>query len=113
MTFKEALEIYRQKDLIEKIFYSLKNEIEIKPLCVWSENSIYGALIIRFIAQLIISLLRYDYKELKYVTQKFIKISQMNLTVTVKFTKIRSKRRIYSNFDSINNRILMQNYGIT
>ena len=113
LTLKEALEIYRQKDSIEKIFHSLKNEIEIKPLRVWSENSIYGALIIGFIAQLIISLLRYDYKELKHVTPKFIKISLMNLTVTVEFTKIRSKRRIYSNFDSINRRILMQNYGIT
>ena len=47
----------------EKIFHSLKNEIEIKPLRVWSEHSIYGALIIGFIAQLFISLIRYEHKE--------------------------------------------------
>jgi hypothetical protein len=29
-------------DSIEKIFNSLKNEIQIKPLRVWSKNSIYG-----------------------------------------------------------------------
>jgi transposase len=45
---KEALEIYRKKDSLEKIFNSLKNEIEIKPLRIWSDDSIYGAIIIGF-----------------------------------------------------------------
>jgi len=113
LTLSEALEIYRQKDSIEKIFHSLKNEIEIKPLRVWSNDSIYGALIIGFLAQLIISLMRYDNEELKHVTPKFIKMSLMNLTVTVEFLKDRTKRLIYSNFDHINKLILRQNYGIT
>ena len=113
LTLENALAIYRQKDSIEKIFNSLKNEIEIKPVRVWSDNSIYGALIIGFLAQLIISLLRYDHKELKHVTPKFIKISLMNLTVTVEITKTMKKRWIYSNFDPINERILVKNQGIT
>ena len=113
LTLEEALTIYRQKDSIEKIFNSLKNEIEIKPLRVWSKNSMYGALIIGFLAQLIISLLRYDHKELKHVTPKFIKISLSNLTVTVEITKTMKKRWIYSNFDSINEMILVKNQGIT
>ena len=113
LTLEEALAIYRQKDSIEKIFNSLKNEIEIKPVRVWSKNSMYGALIIGFLAQLIISLLRYDHKELKHVTPKFIKISLMNLTVTVELTKTMKKRWIYSNFDPINEMILVQNQGIT
>lgn len=50
LTLTEALLTYRKKDSIEKIFNSLKNEIEIKPLRVWTDNSIYGALIIGFIA---------------------------------------------------------------
>ena len=50
LTLKEALLTYRKKDLIEKIYHSLKNEIEIKPLRVWRDKSIYGALIIGFIA---------------------------------------------------------------
>lgn len=46
LTLEKALEIYREKDSTEKIFNSLKNEIQIKPLRVWSENSIHGAIMI-------------------------------------------------------------------
>ncbi len=46
LTLEKALEIYREKDSIEKIFNSLKNELQIKPLRVWSDNSIYGAVLL-------------------------------------------------------------------
>jgi len=83
LTLTEALLTYRKKDSIEKIFHSLKNEIEIKPLRVWTDNSIYGALIIGFIAQLFVSLIRFEIPELKHMSTKFIKKSLSNLTVTV------------------------------
>jgi transposase len=51
LTLEDALIAYRKKDFIEKIFHSLKNEIQIKPLRVWSEDSIYGAIILGFIAR--------------------------------------------------------------
>ena len=113
MTLEEALQTYRKKDSIEKLINSLKNEINIKPLRVWSENSIYGALIIGFLAQLIMSLIKYDNKELKNTSVKFIKISLMNLTVTTEFLENNTKNKIYSNFDPINELILIQNQGIT
>ncbi len=109
LTLKETLTIYRLKDSIEKIFHSLKNEIVIKPLRVWSDLSIYGALILGFLAQLIISLIRFEYKELKHTSPKFIKISLMNLTVTVEFRKSGKKRYIFSNFNPISQVILSQN----
>ena len=113
LTLKEALFLYREKDSIEKIMQSLKNEINIKPLRVWSDNSIYGALLIGYLAHLIISLIRYDEPELKTVSTKFIKISLSNLTVTVeKYNSLR-KRRIYSNFNPINRLISLQNEAIT
>ncbi len=112
LTLQQALQTYRKKDSIEKIFNSLKNEIEIKPLRVWSDNSIYGALIIGFIAQLFVSLIRYEFKKLKNISTKFIKNSLMNLTVTVKFIKNETKKYIFANFDSINKMILVQNQGI-
>ncbi len=112
LTLQQALQTYRKKDSIEKIFNSLKNEIEIKPLRVWSDNSIYGALIIGFIAQLFISLIRYEFKNLKNISTKFIKNSLMNLTVTVKFRKNEPKKYIFANFDPINTLILVQNQGI-
>ena len=73
LTLKQALQTYMKKDSIEKIINSLKNEIEIKPLRVWSDASIYGAIIIGFIAQLFISLMRYEFNELKHKSTKFIK----------------------------------------
>ena len=106
LTLKEALDTYRKKDSIEKLINSLKNEIEIKPLRVWSENSIYGAILIGFLAQLVMSLIKYEHKELKHTSIKFIKISLMNLTVTVEFLPHRAKRSVYSNFDPINELIL-------
>ncbi len=113
LTLAEALETYRQKDSIEKIFHSLKNEIEIKPLRVWSENSIYGALIIGFITQLIVSLMRFEHEELKHTSPKFIKNSLMNLTVTVEFEKSAGKRYIFSNFNPISGVVLRQNQAVT
>ena len=112
LILQQALQTYRKKDSIEKIFHSLKNEIEIKPLRVWSDNSIYGALIIGFIAQLFVSLIRYEFKKLKNISTKFIKNSLMNLTVTVKFIKNETKKYIFANFDPINKLILVQNQGI-
>ncbi|MCS3924894.1 transposase [Methanosalsum natronophilum] len=92
--------------LCKKTINSLKNEIEIKPLRVWSGASIYGAIIIGFIAQLFISLMRFEFKELKSTSTKFIKKSLLNLTVTVDFAKKKVKKFIYSNFDAINTLIL-------
>jgi transposase len=102
LTLQDALKIYQQRDSIEKIFNSLKNEIQIKPLHVWSENSIYGALILGFLAQLIISQIRDEKEELRHTSIKFIPKSMMNLTVTVEFEKGKKRRYIYSNFDPIN-----------
>ena len=113
LTLQEALSIYRKKDSIEKIFQSMKNDINIKPLRVWSENSLKGAILVGFIAQLIISLLRYDYEELKHIQPKFIKISLMNLTVTIEKCGNRQIRRILSNFEPINRLICCQNAAIT
>jgi transposase len=113
LTLCEALAIYRQKDSIEKIFHSLKNEVEIKPLRVWTEPSICGALVIGFLAQLFISLIRFEYSDLKHTSPKSIKISLSNLTVTVEHRKSGRKRRIYSNFNPISQVVLGQNYAIT
>ena len=113
LTLEEALQIYRMKDSVEKIFQSLKNDINIKPLRVWTENSMYGAVLIGFLAQLIISLMRYDFEELKHVSPKLIKISLMNLTVTVEIARKHPKRWIYSNFEAINCLICCQNQAIT
>lgn len=113
LTLKQALTLYREKDSVEKIMNSLKNEINLKPLRVWSDNSIYGALLIGYLAHLIISLIRYDEPKLQKFSTKFIKISLSNLTVTIEKHNLAQKRRIYSNFDWINEIICLNNQGIT
>ena len=112
LTLEEALETYRKKDSIEKIFNSLKNEIEIKPVRVWTDNSIYGALIIGFLAQIFISLMRYDHDDIKKISTKFIKKSLMNLTVAIEYLENGEKRQIFANFDAINKIILDKNRGV-
>ncbi len=47
--------------------------INVKPLRVWSDDSVYGSIILGFIAQLFISLMRYEFQELKHISTKFIK----------------------------------------
>jgi len=106
LTRSEVLEIYRQKDSIEKIFCSLKNEIDIKPLRVWTVSAIYGALIVGFLAQLFMALIRFEHEELKHTSIKFIRYSIMSLTVTVEKQKGKLRRVIYSNFDAISTWIL-------
>ena len=113
LTLKQALKTYRMKDSIEKIFQSMKNDINIKPLRVWTTNSVRGAILIGFLAQLIISLMRYDHPTLKHISPKSIKISLMNLTVTIEKPKNKAKRRIHSNFEPINTLICCQNTAIT
>ena len=113
LTLKEALFLYKEKDSVEKIMNSLKNDVNIKPLRVWSNNSIYGALLIGYLAHLIISLIRYDEPQLKKYSTKFIKISLLNLTVTIEKLKNNRKRGIYSNFDKINQLICLKNSAIT
>jgi transposase len=113
LTLEDALITYRKKDSIEKIFHSLKNEIQIKPLRVWSEDSIYGAIILGFIAQLFISLMRYEFEELKHTSTKFIKKSLKNLTLTIKFKINGIKNYIFANFDRINSLIVAKRNGIT
>ena len=113
LTLEDALITYRKKDSIEKIFHSLKNEINIKPLRVWSDDSIYGAIILGFIAQLFISLMRYEFEELKHMSTKFIKKSLKNLTLTIKFKINGIKNYIFANFDRINSLIVAKMNGIT
>ncbi|KKG07950.1 IS1634 family transposase [Methanosarcina mazei] len=110
LTLEEALEIYREKDSIEKIFDLLKNEIQIKPLRVWSEYSIHGAILLGFIAQLFISLMRYEFEGIKHRSTKFIKKSLKNLTLTIKFVKNGIRNYIFANFDKINS-LIVTNMG--
>jgi transposase len=73
LTLGAALATYRKRDSIEKIFHSLKNGIEIKPVRCWKKERQIGVLLIGFLAQLFISLMRYGVREVAHTSTKFIK----------------------------------------
>lgn len=72
MTEADVPCVNRSKDAIEKLFHSLKSEIEEKPLRVWSDDAVYGVLLLGFIVKLIISLTRYFVTPARTVSTKFI-----------------------------------------
>lgn len=108
MAAAEALRLYRSKDAIEKLFHSLKSEVEIKPVRVWTEDAVFGVLLIGFIAQLMISLTRYFVKPVKRMSTKFIIASLQNLTETVVSAGNGLKKRFFSNFNEVNKAILAE-----
>ena len=106
VTAAEALVLYRKKDSIEKLFHSFKNEIKVKPVRCWKKKRIIGVLLIGFLIQLFVSLLRHDAKIARHRCTKFIKKCLRNLTETVIVRKNGEKRHVYSNFDPMNVEIL-------
>ena len=51
----EALEMYRNKDLVEKAFYNLKERLNLRRVAVSSEKSLDGKLFVQFIALIYVS----------------------------------------------------------
>ena len=51
----EALEIYRNKDLVEKAFDNLKERLNLRRVAVSSEQSLDGKLFVQFIALIFLS----------------------------------------------------------
>ena len=106
LTPDDVFSIYRRRDTVEKLVDSLKNHIDLKPMRVWSENSVKGTLLLCFLAQVIVSMIRYEIPELRSRSTKFIISSLEKLTVTYFYDGKNAMRRIYSNFEPMNSRIL-------
>lgn len=73
---------------------------------MWSEDAVYGVLLLGFIAQLMVCLTRLTVEPARTVATKFITSSLEKLTVTVVAMEDGRKRRLYSNFDTMNQVIL-------
>lgn len=70
MSAKEALDIYRNRDIIEKLFESLKSELDYKKFRVSSNSSLKGKTFITFLANIIRSRIHYDTKALRNKNKK-------------------------------------------
>ncbi|MFH1641586.1 MAG: IS1634 family transposase [Nanoarchaeota archaeon] len=108
LTGKQAIQAYKNKDSVEKVMNSLKNEIEIKPVRVWTDSSIKGALIIGFVAQLFVSLSRFESEKLKSFSTTTILNSLKNLTLTIKNSGDGLIEQIISNIDE-NSKVILPN----
>lgn len=98
----EAIQYYREKDGVEKLFNSIKNELHVRPTRCWTQEAIDGSILVVFLAQLVISLLRYKHELLRHVSTKFIMQSLGNFALTIISGKNGVKTRVFSNFDWIN-----------
>ncbi len=105
----EALQYYREKDGVEKLFNSIKNELHIRPTRCWTQESIQGSILIVFLAQLVISMLRYKHDLLRRVSTKFIMHSLSNFALTIIIGKNGVRTRVFSNFDWINTLVFCGN----
>jgi len=76
MDAKKALELYRNKDVVEKAFGNLKEKLSMRRLLVSSEQSLNGKLFVKFIALIYLSYIKRQmqvnalYK--KYTTQSLL-----------------------------------------
>ena len=77
LTELEILEKYRNKDIVEKSFDNLKNEIDMKRLRCHSDNTVDGKLFVSFIALIIRA---YTYESLK----EYMKKSNLSYTSIIK-----------------------------
>lgn len=102
LTENEALAYYRSRDTIEKLMDSLKNTIRIKPVRVWTDKAIKGAIIVGFLAQVILALMQYENEQLRKIRPMTILNSLRNLTLTLEFKNEFKINRILSNIDAIN-----------
>lgn len=57
---EEALDKYRHRTAVESLISSIKSIVNLQPLRVWSKSSTRGALLLALIAQLTVSMVRYD-----------------------------------------------------
>ena len=55
MTAREALQFYRNKDVVEKAFGNLKERLNLRRLLVSSEQALEGKLFVAFIALIYLS----------------------------------------------------------
>ena len=84
----KALQIYRDKDVVEKCFNDLKNQLDMKRLRMHTSSSVDGRLFIQFIALIYMSALRRELREsdliVKYTVRELLQ--EMNTLTRVKYS---------------------------
>ena len=101
MKAKEALSLYRDKDVVEKAFDNLKNELDTNRLCVHSEVSMQGRLFVAFVALIVYSAINKIMKDhdvyqsftFDEVMRELNKINIINLGDKKRYTEITKNQK--------------------
>lgn len=84
----KALQIYRDKDVVEKCFDDLKNQLDMKRLRMHSSSAVDGRLFIQFIALILISALRKEMRKSdlieRYTARELLR--EMETLTKIKYT---------------------------
>ena len=108
---REARSKYRSKDVVEKLFSSMKSDIGIRPIRAWTDDAVDGVLLIGFLAQAMASVTRFLCRPASSTATKFITDAMQKLTLTVVRRKDGERRFVMSNFNPMNEAIL-RCYGL-
>ena len=84
----ETLKIYRDKDVVEKCFDDLKNQLDMKRLRMHSSATVGGRLFVQFIALIIMSALRKEMRSSGLIEKYTVRelIQEMETLTKVKYS---------------------------
>ena len=106
----KALEVYRNKDVVEKSFDDLKNQLDMKRLRMHRSGTVDGRLFVQFIALILISALRKELRESGLIRHYTVRdlLREMEPVTKIKYTGkyghiltelSKSQREILKNLD--------------
>jgi transposase len=95
---EKILELYKQRDVAEKLIRAMKEGGELRPIRHWNKYAIVGALFICFLATAIINLTLKLCKNPDVKNFKLLKKYLGNLTLTVIYPQNGFRIRVVSNF---------------
>jgi transposase len=84
----ECLQIYRNKDVVEKCFSDLKNQLDMKRLRMHSSTTVDGKLFVQFIALIYISALRKEMRKVGLIQRYTVRelLQEMDTLTKVKYS---------------------------
>lgn len=84
----KTLQVYRDKDVVEKCFDDLKNQLDMKRLRMHSSVAVEGRLFIQFIALVLMSALRRDLRDSNLIEKYTVRelLQEMDTLTRVKYS---------------------------
>jgi transposase len=84
----QALMVYRNKDVVEKCFDDLKNQLDMKRLRTHSSPAMDGRLFVQFIALILMSALRRKMRETKLTEKHTVRelLMEMETLTQIRFS---------------------------